>query len=475
MSSSSAALDEVAETKKQYLVILTGSYFLAGFLWTFGAVGSMYLKEPAEPLPFFSSMIVLMLSNALWEVLTGWYADKFRRRFSISGGFLAYGSGFLIMLLASFISQEAPGGGTQASQLLEPRLFIWLVGVAICSLGPALLSGAQEAWLVDRCNFVSISPPEQLDDVFKRAARQGVFAKAAGSLICIFSLYGLIREMPGASTTAEPSSLTLAFVISAGTAAVSSFLLFMYSRKLQEEYWTDPKYQTEESLFHFAGMGVKDLLRAPYRWFTLAFIGATSLNYILSFTLWPSLAQPGESTTLYSTLPYSPLPYSTLLYIAGTIIGLEVMAGYFSGPFSRWIDRIASPRWRMPVVSLMYLAPVIPLYLAFPQVSPGDFLLTLIAATFMFRTAHSSVFGTLNTVGQSAIESDERRAVMVSMSSALAAFFVAAMLWISYRQDQKIQEGIRVFWIAISLPSILMLAFGGYLAVRGGNQGDKPV
>lgn len=441
MTPLSYALDEIRETKKQYLLILTGSYFVAGFFWVFSTVGSWYLRGTKDSVPLFSSMIVLMLSNGLWEILTGWYADKFRRRFSISAGFFACGSGFLIMLVASLVPfTEEPQAPVD---LLEPRLLTWLVGVTVWSLGPALLSGAQEAWLVDRCNFLSASPPVALDDVFKKAARRGVMAKAAGCLICFSVLYWLANR-----NGAESSPL--GFWFAAGTAAVFSFALFAYSRRLQEEYWSDPKYQTDESLFMFWWMGIKDLWKVPYRWFTLAFIGATSLNYALSFTVWPYIAQSRDLE-----------PMS----IAAGIITIELMAGYLSGAFSKRID-LLRPQWRMPAASLLYLIPVLPLYLAFHQVSTDYFLWVLVAATFLFRTGHASVFGTLNAVGQEAIGSDERRAVLVSMSSALAAFLVAGVLGIAYRD--QIPEGITVFWAFISLPSIIMLAVGGYLVAREG-------
>jgi len=436
MTLSSYSVNEVRKTKEQYLSVMTGAYFIAGFFWVFGTVGSGHLQRTEDSsLSVFSSLIVLMVSNGIWEILTGWYADKFRRRFSISAGFFACGSGFLIMFLAPAIF-DPPA----SNDPLEPSLLTWLVGVSVWSLGPALLSGAQEAWLVDRCNFLSSNPPENLDDVFKKAARRGVIAKAAGCLLCFFILY-------------EDS--TWRFFLSAGIAAFSSFLMFAYSRRLQEEYWTDPKYQTDESLFTFLWMGIKDLWKTPYRWFTLAFMGATSLNYILSFTVWPYLAQEVK------------IP-NRRLYIAGGITALELMAGYFSRAFSKWIDRIEQPQWRMPIASLMYLIPVLPLYVLYggslSVASSINFLMVLIAASFMFRTAHTSVFGTLNAVGQQAINSDERRAVLVSMSSALAAFLVAVGLWLSYRH---LGQSFDVFWLFITLPSILMLATGGYLIAHG--------
>ena len=446
----SSVLDEVQETKDQYIVIMTGAYFIAGIFWVFSTVGSGYLRGTKDSVPFFSSMIALMLSNGMWEILTGWYADKFRRRFSISAGFFACGTGFLIMLLAAFVpftkDPQAP------VDLLEPRLLTWLVGITVWSFGPALLSGAQEAWFVDRCNFLSPNSSESLDDVFKKAARRGIIAKAAGCL-CFFVLYGL------ASSEVEAES-KLGFVLTAGIAAFASFSLFAYSRRLQEEYWSDPKYQTEESLFAFLWLGLTELCKSPYRWFTIAFIGATSLNYVLSFTVWPYVADQNLAEGGSNNGP---------LYIAAGLITVELLAGYLSRAFSMRVDRIKQPAWRMPVASLMFLLPVLPLYVAFALSSTKvfeGFLVVLILATFLFRTAHASVFGTLNAAGQQAIESDERRAVMVSMSSALAAFFVAAVLWLSYNYRSGIHKEIYDFWLAIILPSILMLAVGGYLIAR---------
>jgi MFS family permease len=453
MTTQVRVVDEIEETKKQYLVILTGAYFVSGFFWVFSTLGSVKLlrEEALSVRTLFSSMIVLMLSNGIWEVVTGWYADKFKRRFSISAGFFFCFVGFLIMGMTSlipFLQKDQ----SHFNLYSEPRFLLWLVGVTVWSLGPALLSGAQEAWLVDRCNFLSVNPPEPVDDVFKKSARQGVIAKASGLLICFFILYFLVISM-------ESPRLLLAFSLAGGIGAVLSFLLCLYSRRLQEEYWTDPKYQFDESLFTFLWMGMKDLWKVPYRWFTLAFIGATSLNYALSSMVWPYLGEDTRTLILGKSLNVG--------LIAGGIIVIELVAGYLSRAFSRRIDLIKPPQWRMPAAALMYLIPVLPIYL-FPG-QPDIFLLVLIAATFLFRTAHASVFGTLNTVGQSAIESDERRAVLVSMSSALAAFFMATALLIVIGYGfVTVRSGISGFWAYVTLPSILMLAIGGYLVARKG-------
>jgi hypothetical protein len=55
------------------------------------------------------------------------------------------------------------------------------------------------------------------------------------------------------------------------------------------------------------------------------------------------------------------------------------------------------------------------------------------------------------------------------MSSAFAALFVAAALLIGYPSGSTtVREGIDVVWEYIALPSILMLAIGGYLVARRG-------
>ena len=452
---------EIKETQQQYLVILTGSYFISGFFWVFMSLGSVKLGEESVS-TFFLSIIVLMLSNGVWEILTGWYADKFKRRFSISLGFFICFAGFLLMGLAAFIpSSQAPD---QVNVEQGARILLWLAGVTVWSLGPALLSGAQEAWLVDRCNFLSASPPEPLGNVFKTAARLGVIAKALGALICFFVLFLLLDNVADGKTMSKEleARLQLAFSLTAGLAAFSSVWLGYYSLRLQEEYWTDPKYQSEESLLNFLVMGIIDLWKVPYRWFTLAFIGATILNYLLSSTAWAYLGYKETFDVSGKNLKSQ--------HIVGGIIIIELVAGYLSKAFAKRIDLIKQPQLRMPVASLMYLIAVLPLYLIFfGQNHPNVFLFVLIAATFLFRTAHASVFGTLNAIGQLWIKSDERRATLISMSSALAAFFMAIAFIIVYysRYNSDVELGIPFSWRYITLPCILMLAVGGYLVARG--------
>jgi hypothetical protein len=155
--------------------------------------------------------------------------------------------------------------------------------------------------------------------------------------------------------------------------------------------------------------------------------------------------------------------------IVGGIIVIELMAGYLSKAFSKRIDSIPQPKLRMPGASLMYLLPVLPLYLiSSPPMRSDVFVFVLIAATSLFRTAHASVFGTLNAVGQLLIESDERRATLLSMSSALASFIMALALIVikNSRSFQSVEEGLQFSWMYLTLPCILMLAGGGYLVAH---------
>src|SRR5712664_2799614 len=182
----STKLLEIKDTKKRFLILIGGEYLISGFFWVFVALGSLRIfgGDSNDPRPFFFSLFILMLSNGLWEILTGWYADKFKRQLSLTAGFLACLVGFLLMGIA-------PLSGTDNSVLGAPSL-VWNAGITIWSLGPALLSGAREAWLVDRCNFFSDAPPEDVGDVFKKAAAKGMLQKSIGALACFF----LILELP---------------------------------------------------------------------------------------------------------------------------------------------------------------------------------------------------------------------------------------------------------------------------------------
>jgi cyanate permease len=174
---------EIEKTKTQFLLVVTGEYLITGFFWVFITLGSLSLRfeSTASSSTFFFSLFVLMFSNGIWEILTGWYADKFKRQFSISAGFLACLVGFCLMGVAVFFPGNDP--------VLSAKSLVWNAGLSIWSLGPALLSGAQEAWLVDRCNFFSEDPPEDVDSVFKKSAAYGVMAKSIGAGFCFLILF----------------------------------------------------------------------------------------------------------------------------------------------------------------------------------------------------------------------------------------------------------------------------------------------
>lgn len=456
----STHLNEVENTKKQFLRIITGEYLITGVFWVFITLGSLLILGPRidEAETFFFSLLILMFFNGIWEILTGWYADKFKRQFSMSAGFGACFVGFCLMGIAPFFDAE----GT-ADSIFTIKLLVWNAGISIWSLGPALLSGSKEAWLVDRCNFFSQTPPEDVDDVFKKAAAYGIIAKSIGALICFLiflSQSDLSNRNPGAALT--PAD-TRSFVLSAIVAAVLSAVLLILSLRLREEYWSHPKYQTNESLLSFLRKGLQDLWKTPYRWFTLSYVGAMSLNYVLSPTIWPYMAVKAEKSPLLWVADEQ-----NLLHWAGILIFAELIGSFLSRPLSKWIDQIKQHRLRMPVASLMYFVPILFLWI----LGPSLFLYILIAAAFLFRTVNASVFGSLNTIGQLAIKSDERRASLISMSSAISSFFMAGVFFvffcISYYPTQKeaFTHIIENFWYYVPLPCILFLVSGGYLMAR---------
>jgi ABC-type dipeptide/oligopeptide/nickel transport system permease component len=97
----------------------------------------------------------------------------------------------------------------------------------------------------------------------------------------------------------------------------------------------------------------------------------------------------------------------------------------------------------------------------------------LICAAFLFRVSNASVFGSLNTIGQLAIKSDERRALLFSLSSSVSSFLMAIVFFAFFVVTYKVAPGvgnlsreIESFWRLVPLTWIALLALGGYLATR---------
>ena len=442
-------LSEIQSTKKQFLVVVTGEYLITGYFWVFSTLGSLLIEGPAKAgRTFFFTMFILMLSNGIWEVLTGWYADKFKRQLSVSAGFLACCLGFCLMGIASLFRAE-PNDAF--------RLLVWYAGVSIWAIGPALLSGAQEAWLVDRCNFFSADPPEDVDDVFKKSAAYGVLAKSMGALVCFLVL------APNFSALTVRDNWPM-FVFSAIIAGVASAWLFYVSRNLREEYWSHPKYQTSESLFSFLSQGLHDLWQTPLRWFAISYCGVMSLNYVLSSTVWTYMTIKAPDDL---RLAFIVKDENRLFVWAIILILAELSGSVLSRSFSKWIDLIRERSLRIPVASIIYFISIVFLLVY----GSSSFLYVLMFVAFLFRAVYASVFGSLNTIGQLAIKSDERRAVLVSMSSAISSFLMAFVFLAFYKyssespSDSAVSTYIERFWY-VSLPFILMVAGGGYLATR---------
>jgi len=446
-------LREIRKTKDQYLVIALGEYLLTGFFWVFASLGSLWLIEDEKgeaklwnvALLFFS-MFVLMLSNGFWEVLTGWYADKSRRRLSLSGGFISCLTGFFLMGIAPTVKA--------ADSMSSARSLIWSTGIAIWSLGPALLSGAQEAWLVDRCNFFSPAPPEDLKEIFKLTAARGMILKSLGAIFCFLLMLW--------SRKAHEQ----AFIIAGLTGLTISLVPLAYSLRLREEYWSHPKYQTKESLFAFLRSGLKELWKVPYSWFTVGYIGAMSLNYVVSATVWPYLV----ATAKDSPLPWLNDSDGRLFFLAMVLLAAELLGGFLSRPFTKCIDHIGNAQLRIPVASLICFAPMPFLWAVAGRQA---FLLVLICAAFLYRAVNASTLGSLNNVGQLAIKSDERRALLFSLSSSISSFLMAIVFFGFFVSTYKVPSDvthlareIENFWRFVPLTWIALLALGGYFATR---------
>lgn len=462
---SSDSPDEIRATQNDFIRILRGEYLITGFFWIFSTLGSMELLggEDGDASTFFLTLAVLMLSNGVWEILTGWYADNFQRHVSMYVGFAACLAGFCLMGIAPLMLSTPKA----TSNTLNLPLVVWVAGVGIWSLGPALLSGAVEAWMVDRCNFFSKHPPEDFNQVFKKASAQGILAKAIGTVACfaIFSWYLFSKGKPHKE---------LVFGLSAVIAAGLSAWFLYRSYRLREEYWSHPKYQTSEPLFSFLKKAVLDIRKTTYFWFTFGFVGATSLNYIVSSTVWPYLVGNREGKGI-----------DFIAQITFALIAAELIGSWRSDQFVRVIDRVKQPQLRIPVAALLYLVPIPFLFARYIVNAPTTVLIGLIVAAFSFRIVHASVFGSLYAIGQRAIESDERRAVLISISSAISSFlmFVAYFLFFASSPNSETQppvppdgttafsSEVEQFWRWVPPIFILMVFVGGYLAARPRKEG----
>jgi hypothetical protein len=332
--------------------------------------------------------------------------------------------------------------------------------------------------MVDRCNFFSKHPPEDFDEVFKKASAQGILAKAIGTVACfaIFSWYLFSKGEPHKEWLfglSEARHKELVFGLSAFIAAGLSAWFLYRSYRLWEEYWSHPKYQTSEPLFSFLKKAVLDIRKTTYFWFTFGFVGATSLNYIVSSTVWPYLVGNREGKGI-----------GFIAQITSTLIAAELIGSWRSKQFAKVIDRVKQPQLRIPVAALLYLAPIPFLFAPYIVNAPTAVLIGLIVAAFSFRIVHASVFGSLYAIGQRAIESDERRAVLISISSAISSFlmFVAYLFFISSPNSKTQPPGpltgqtafsfeVEQFWRWVPPLFILMVFVGGYLAARPRKEG----
>lgn len=449
----------IAETKRQFSVAVVGTYLIAGFFWFVVTVGSIRMPldctdaahaeaQQREQLRFFLlSIVVMWVSTGIWEALTGWYADKFRRRTSLSIGFLACGIGWLLMIVAVYLDTPT-------------RTLIWSAGISIWALGPALQSGADEAWLVDRCKFLSPIHAVELTPLFRSVATAGIIMSSLGA----FASWAVFM-MCGALESESPASSQLPITITASCSAAISIALFLYSWRFKEEYWTHPKYQTNESLFAFLKNVLMDCAKTPFLWFLISWVGAKGFSYLWFSTFWPYLANLSTN----SAMRYDPM------YILYFIL-IQLVSGFIGRRLSPILDCVAHPWMRFVIAATVYSMPLI-LLLPLLELVHADgvggtqswlAISILAVATLGFRTAFSWILGTLTSMGQHAINSDERRATLISMVSALSAVIISVPFLVALivGGNHKLKTVVEWLWTSVGACCFAALVVGGFFLGR---------
>ena len=140
-----------------------------------------YIEELGfHPLQLLLVGMVLEGTVLIFEGITGVVADTYSRRVSIISGMFVLGIGFLLQ------------GATPLLEASIPLLtaFVWiLLAQVICGIGYTLISGADQAWIVDEVGS------DKLGNLFMQAQRHSLLATLLGIALSVV-LSSLAAHLP---------------------------------------------------------------------------------------------------------------------------------------------------------------------------------------------------------------------------------------------------------------------------------------
>jgi hypothetical protein len=301
---------------------------------------------------------------------------------------------------------------------------IWLVGLALWTLGPALQSGSIEAWFTDRMNYLAVEEPNRRTEEFQKGARLGVLWAAAGSTLAIACFVGatlLWSGMPGIKAGLAACcalGFVATFAVYAGTAS-----------QIREEYSADPAYQTDESIYAFLKTCMLQFRFPPLRRVATTFIGVSILRYTFFGTLWAyalSLVADGQIARFPE--------FEVTLKLLGLVV-VQFLGGSTSPLFGQALERIRSNPLRTTLEFGVHAGPfllVLPLSQLNP--SPNQQLVHLGLALFCFRISSPRILGSLQGDVEYLLKQSESRASALSLLSGIAAFVTAVIMAIIYSE-----------------------------------------
>ncbi|BBM86568.1 hypothetical protein [Candidatus Uabimicrobium amorphum] len=439
------------ETRNLYFFIRIVEYLEVGFFWFLISIVSLILNSDTLQTQynirnFIFSITLVMFSNAFWEVITGWYADKFKRKYSIVAGFISCICGWIIIGLSILLNNH----------------LLWTVGLIVWSLYPALVSGARDAWFVDRCNYYlqSFDLRDFQEKTFKISNIVGLIVAPFSALICwsIFEMWGLSINV----SQIIPGALSCILII----ISFCCIAVYRVTRKVQEEYHEHISYKINDSMVSFIKEGVKYSTTKPYKWFVLAHIGGVGFLYMWSFTCWPFILQLQEPGFFIFNKFY--IFIFILISILGGINGLllSAMGRYIS---KRKLLLILSSWYMLP---LTFIAPICRYYGFSLFDANGEFKAALFFfAAFMFRSTYAAFYGILISEGNNLIVSKnkKKRALLSSLASAYTAavFGIMGAVLLYFIELKTLLNTIGFMWTYFGCFFFLISVYGTYSIFKG--------
>ncbi len=433
----------VNQTKDRYLRLVLVDTVLAGLFYVVMTLQGEFDQDPEK---VFATVGLFMLWSAVWEVLTGAFADIFKRRAATIASFALSGlAGLALVFYSLDIMKDLAG---QAY-------------IPLYTLGAALISGSLEAWLYDRVTYYSPKPPD-LAGVFRREMVTTIWGTAAGYCLGILVL-SILLFAPALSLQPRMDLALFGGILLVGVAVVGA----VDSWRMSEEYWMREEFRHQRGLFGYVIDMFKIVLveKRTYGSFVALYAIAYSLGIFFTLSMWPLLwLSVKDSQSWFGAALGDDYKFIMLALVYVVMSSLAALAARAWQKRSRLLTVTESEVRPVHLVlaSLWNFVPMVPVGVAvlYREVIGYYLLLVLAAAVLIYRLGLVMRQGLYKAVLQRTVKDSSHRAVLLSLATAAGSVLniVGSLIFVGlYGEAGDAYRMLAMAWVFAPIAVVIFI------------------